>query len=326
MTFLWPVMLGSLLLVPPLVALYLRVHRRRRALAARFGGFGLAQAGGAGPGWRLHLPAGLLLAALLLLGASLARPHATLALPRVEGTVVLVLDVSASMAATDVEPSRMEAARAFARELVRRQPVTAQLGVVAFSDGGLAVQAPTHDRTLLLAAIDRLRPERGTSVGDGLRAALSAIAAAQGDPATAPPDAGAPRPAPATPATIVLLSDGENNAQPDPRAVAMAAAERGVRIYTVGVGSATGATLQLDGFSVHSRLDEAALQQIAELTGAAYYGPQDSAGLGGIYDEIATRLVARAEPTEVTALFAGAGLLLLLAGGLCSFMWFNRLA
>ncbi len=331
MTFLWPVMLGSLLLLPALIALYLRVQRRRRALAARYGGFGLAQAAGAGPGARRYLPPAFFLLALLLLGVSLARPQATLSLPRLEGTVVLVFDVSASMAAADVEPTRLEAARAAARELVRRQPATALVGVVAFSDGGLAVQAPTRDQNAILAAIERLSPQRGTSVGEGLLAALSTIAAAGERGAAVSVDTATATPAPLpqgayAPAAIVLLSDGENNAQPDPLEVAAAAAQRGVRIYTVGVGSAAGATLQLDGFSVNSRLDEGALRQLAQLTGGAYYSSQDSAGLRGIYDEVSAQLVARSEPTEVTALFAGAGLFLLLAGGLCSFLWFNRLA
>ncbi|NTU78870.1 MAG: VWA domain-containing protein [Chloroflexales bacterium] len=329
MSFIWPAMLGSLLLLAPLVALYLRTQGRRRALAARYGGFGLAQTAGAGPGPRRYIPPALSLIALLLLGVALARPQAIVSLPRLEGTLVLVVDVSASMAADDVEPTRLEAARAVARELVRRQPATALVGVVAFSDGGLAVQAPTRDQPAILAAIERLSPQRGTSVGEGIMAALNSIAAAGGEGPAGTADGPTPTPLPRgtyAPAAIVLLSDGENNAQPDPLAAAQAAAERGVRIYTVGVGSAAGTTLQLDGFSVHSRLEEEALRQIAQLTGGAYYGPQDSAGLRGIYDEVAARLVARPEATEVTALFVGAGLLLLLAGGLCSFLWFNRLA
>lgn len=327
MSFLWPAMLASLLLLLPLGVLYVRTLRGRRARAARAGGFGVPQAAGAGPGWRRAVPPALFLPALLLLGLALARPQATVSLPRLEGTVVLVVDVSASMAADDVAPSRLEAARATARELVERRPETALVGVVAFSDGGLAVQAPTADQEAILAAVDRLSPQRGTSVGEGLLAALNAIEAAeQEDPAAGDGEA-APRPrgAPA-PAAIVLLSDGENNARPDPLEVAALAAERGVRIFTVGVGTAAGATLQLDGFSVQSRLEEGALRQIAELTGGGYYGPQDSAGLPAIYDAVAARLAIRPEATEVTALFAGAGLLLLLAGGLCSFLWFNRIA
>lgn len=336
MSFTWPALLSSLLLVPLLAALYLRVQRRRRAVAERYGALGLARGpGGSVPGWRRHLPAALFLPALAMLCVALARPQATLALPRLEGTVILVVDVSGSMAADDLAPSRLEAAKAAARAFVERQPPTVRVGVVAFSDGGLAVQTPTASRPEILEAIERLQPQRGTSLGEGMRAALITIAAdaaAAGGPTAAPqPDPQGPDdPAEAPPAqypsaAIVLLSDGENNARPEPLELALAAAELGVRIYTVGMGSAAGVTLELEGFSVHTRLDEAALQQIAQLTGGAYIPAEASLGLSALYDQLATALVVRAEPTEITAPLAGAALLLLLAGGLCSFVWFNRL-
>lgn len=333
MSFIWPAMLVSLLLLPLFGVLYARVQRRRRRLAEQFGGFGLVHgAVGNRPGLHRRIPPLLFLLALALLSLALARPQATVSLPRLEGTVVLIFDVSGSMAATDVEPTRMEAARAAAKAFVERQPPTTQIGVVAFSDGGLAVQVPTSDQPTILAAIDRLTPQRGTSIGEGILAALNAIAANAG--AQSARSGSAPTALPATPgpqekypsAVIVLLSDGENNGQPDPLDAAQAAAERDVRIYPVGIGSAAGATLQLDGFSIHTRLEEAALRQIAELTGGTYYSAQDSRDMRSIYDEVAARLVVRPEETEVTALFATAGMVFLLIGGMCSFIWFNRLA
>jgi Ca-activated chloride channel family protein len=332
-SFVWPAMLASLLLLIPLGVLYLRVQRRRRELAARNPGFGPRPlAAGGGPGWRRKVPPALFLAAFALLCVAAARPRATLALPRFEGTVMLVVDVSGSMAATDLQPTRMAVAKAAAEELVRLQPPTARLGVVAFSDGGLTVQQPTGDGEAALAVIQRLEPQRGTAVGEGLLAALRTLAAEAGQqPVLEPPAQGEPAPPPAAPvqippATIVLLSDGENNAQPEPLEVAQAAAGLGVRIYTIGVGTTAGAQLQLDGFSVHSRLEEEPLRQLAALTGGAYLSAQDQPALRGIYDTMAAQFVVREEPAEITALFAGAGLLLLLVGGLCSFLWFNRLA
>ena len=327
MSFIWPAMLASLLLIPLFVALYLRLQRRRRELAARYGSLGLVQMAGRPLGRRRHVPPALFLSGLAVLLVGLARPQAQVALPRVEGTVILAFDVSGSMAADDLEPTRMEAAKAVAREFVQRQPPGVQIGVVAFSDGGLAVQAPTSDQEALLSAIGRISPQRGTSVGQGILASLTAIEAraeqqpAPGDGPQAPtPEAEAPE----TPASIVLLSDGENNAPPDPLEAAQAAAERGVRIYTVGVGSAEGTTLQVEGFSVHTQLDEAALQRIADLTEGAYYNAESPDQLRAIYESLERHLAIRSEMMEVTALFAGAGMLCLLAGAVCSLLWFSR--
>lgn len=324
MSLIWPLMLLSLLLLPLLVMIYLRAQGRRRQLAARYGGFGLTR-GGAGPGRRRHLPPALFLAALALLCVALARPQATLSLPQIEATVMLVFDVSGSMAADDMAPSRLDAAKAAAVAFVERQAPAVRVGVVAFSDGGLAVQMPTSSQGDILAAIERLAPQRGTSVGEGLVAALNAIAVdADAEPGAA---AGGPTALERYPsAMIVLLSDGENTAAPDPIEVALNAAALGVRIYPVGVGTTAGATLELEGFSVNSRLDEATLQQIALASGGVYAPIAAADGLAAIDDAIATRLTVRAEPIEITALFVGAALALLLGGGVCALLWFNRLA
>jgi Ca-activated chloride channel family protein len=270
----------------------------------------------------------------MILVIALARPQMVVNLPRVEGTIILAFDVSGSMAADDLKPNRMEAAKAAAREFVQRQPRSVQIGIVAFSDSGLAVQVPTNDQEAILAAINRLAPQRGTSLGQGMLTALNAIDAGK-EPATSlysnrtPPPGPTPTPTPVpkgtyTSAVIVLLTDGENNESPDPLAVAQAAADRGVRIYTVGLGSAAGTTLHVNGFTVHTQLDEATLQQVAQLTEGAYYSAENQEDLRTIYDNLGLQLVVKPEKTEVTALFAGAGILALLIGGVCSLLWFGR--
>lgn len=330
-------MLLFLIVIPLFLLLYLGLQRRRRRFLASYGSLGMVQgAMGRGLGLRRHIPPALFLAGLTILVIALARPQAVVSLPRVEGTVILAFDVSGSMAADDLQPTRMEAAKAAAVEFVKRQPSTVQIGVVAFSDGGFAVQPPTNDQEKILASINRLVPQRGTSVGRGILASLETIAAGKGeitqgeelnstgDPSPAP----TPTPVPEgsyTSAVIVLLTDGENNASPDPLAAALTAADRGVRIYTVGIGSAAGTILEVNGFTVHTQLDEAALQQIAQLTDGAYFNAQNEEDLRKIYDDLTPQLVIKPEKMEVTSILAGASILILLIGGTFSLLWFSRL-
>jgi Ca-activated chloride channel family protein len=265
---------------------------------------------------------------------ALARPQGEVSVPHQEGTVILAFDISGSMAGTDLLPTRLDAARAAAKDFVERQPASVVVGVVAFSDSGVAVQQPSNDQATVLAAIDRLAPQRGTSVGQGILASLATIATAAAGPNVdyysnrSPAPTPSPTPVPAgvhAPAVIVLLTDGENNENPDPIQAAQAAADRGIRIYTVGIGSAAGADLDLNGFQVHSTLDAASLKQISDITGGTYYEATDTASLHSIYDNLDTTLVLRTEQIELTALFAAAGLALLLAGGVLSLVWLGRL-
>jgi len=335
MSFIWPTMLVLLFLIPLFGVLYIMLQQRRRRLAASYGSLGLvAGATGRGPGIRRHIPPALFLVGLTILAIALARPQAAVSLPKVEGTVILVFDVSGSMAADDLKPTRMEAAKAVARDFVERQPPSVQLGVVAFSDGGLSVQAPTNDQEAVLASIDRLTPQRGTSLGQGILAALNTIAVDDAgqtpdlDSSLTPGPTTTPTPVPEgayESAVIVLLTDGENTDAPDPLEAAQAAADRGVRIYTVGIGSAAGATLQINGFTVHTRLDEAMLQQISEIARGAYYRAENEEDLHSIYENLVTRLVIKPEKMEVTSIFAGASILVLLMGGTFSLLWFGRL-
>jgi Ca-activated chloride channel homolog len=329
MSFIWPTLLVLLLLVPLCIVLYLRMQRRRQYLAARYGSLGMVQAAAGRPlGRRRHIPPALFLVGLAILLVALARPQSPISLPRVEGTVILAFDVSGSMAAEDMQPTRMEAAKAVARDFVERQPTSVQIGVVAFSDGGFAIQAPTNDQAAILAAINRITPQRGTSVGQGIIASLSTLAADAGqtprrystiEPTPAPVQAGSQ-----TSTMIVMLTDGENNGPPDPLAAAQAAADRGVRIYTVGIGSPAGTTLHVNGFTVHTQLDETTLQQISQLSQGVYYNASNQDELQSIYQDLDLQLVVKPEETEITALFAGIGVLFLLIGGICSMLWFSR--
>jgi Ca-activated chloride channel family protein len=251
----------------------------------------------------------------------------TVNLPRVEGTVILVFDVSGSMAAEDVAPNRMTAAKVSASEFVRSQPTSVLIGVVAFSESGLSVQVPTHDQDAVLASINRLEPQRGTSLGHGILTALTTIAGDL-DEGTTTENAPTPTPVPEGdfgPEIIVLISDGENTAPPDPFEAAFSAAERGVRIYSIGIGSAAGTTLDINGYTVYTQLNEIALEQIAGLTGGEYYRAESDEDLREIYDNISPELVIRPEKMEVTSLFAAASILTLLLGGGLMLLWFGRL-
>jgi Ca-activated chloride channel family protein len=334
MTFIWPRMLWSLLLVPLFVVGYLLLQRRRWRITANYGSLGIVRGpSGKTPGFTRHLPQTVFLAGLTILTFTLARPQAVVSLPRVEGTVILAFDVSGSMAATDFKPTRMEAAKVAAQDFIQHQPPGVVIGVVGFSDGGFAVQPPTNDRDALLASIKRLSPTNGTSVAHGIEASLNTIDANnQATPLTysnlLPTLTPTPTPMPKgtyTSAVIVLLSDGENNESPDPLAEAQVAADRGVRIYTVGIGSAAGTNVHVNGFTVHTQLDEATLKQIAQISGGAYYNAQNEQDLLKIYDSLGSSLVVKPEKTEITSLFAGASILVLLIGGVLSLAWFSRL-
>jgi Ca-activated chloride channel family protein len=338
MNFIWPPMLLSLALIPIGVLLYWIIDRRRRRLLPTFGGPEPAQGRSRRlAGLRRRIPPALMLCGLVVMSVALGRPQAVVALPREEGTVILAFDVSASMAATDLTPTRMEAARVAAKDFVARQPSGVTVGVVAFSDSGVSIQMPTDDQAAVDAAIDRLAPQRGTSLGQGIIASLNVIAQAEAGPwandyysnqSPAPSPTATPTPVASgthDSAVIVLLSDGENNESPDPLAAAQTAADRGVRIYTVGVGSSAGTSVTVSGFQVHTQLDQATLQGISQVTGGSYYSAADSQQLRSIYDNLDTQLVIQPQMTEITALFAGLSLVLLIAGGLTSLAWLGRL-
>jgi Ca-activated chloride channel family protein len=332
-TFVWPWLLLLLPLIPTGLGLLMLLDARRARQAAQFGHLRL---GGMTPParvvFRRRIVAAFFLAGLALLIISMARPQSVVSLPVSEGTVILAFDVSGSMSADDLKPTRLEAAKAAARDFVDRQPDSVVIGVVAFSDSGLAVQPPTNNPDLVLAAINRLAPQRGTSVGRGIIDSLGVIAKAQEDPARGmynnrvDPSA-SPTPVPPgafSSASIVLLTDGENNERPDPIAAAELAAEYGVRIYPIGIGSEEGATITIEGFTVRSRLDPALLAEIAKTTDGEYFTADNRDELQAIYDELDPNLTIKPQTTEVTAILGGFGLTLFLIGGLASLAWNGR--
>ncbi len=328
-------MLWVLVLLPLFVIFYLIQQGRRRRIAAQYSGFGVAgQNDSKGAGLRRHLPPLLFLAALTILILASARPQTVVSLPTQDGIIMLAFDVSGSMAADDLKPTRMEAAKAAARDFIDKQPSTVQIGIVAFSDGGLSVRPPTNDKDALYTSMDQLAPQRGTSLGSGILVSLNAIAVSRAGDTThfysnlTPAPTAAPTPVPQgayIPAVIILLTDGENNENPNPLAAAQAAANQGVRIYTVGIGSAAGTTLHVNGFTVHTQLDEALLKQISQMTGGSYYNAESAQDLKNIYDDLDPQLTIKPQKMEVTSLFAGAGIIVLMLGGLYSLLWFGRL-
>ena len=332
MTFTWPMMLLSLLLIPFFIAIYVRIQRRRQKIVENMGSLGFAQdASGGRIGRRRHIPPILFLVGLTVLLVALARPTAVVSLPGLESTVILSFDVSGSMSATDMLPTRMEAAKAAARDFVQRQPSNVQIGIVAFSDGGISVQAPTKDQPTILAAIDRLTPQRGTSVGSGILASLNTIALHRGDiPLTGDSLTPMPTPTPVPygtyiPAAIVLLTDGENTTNPDPIEAALTAAQQGVRVYTIGVGSVAGTTLTVNDFTVFTQLNEPMLQQIASMTDGIYYNAQSEEDLREIYENLNVQVVIKPEKTEITSIFTGVSIVFMLLGSAFSLVWFSRL-
>ena len=334
MSFIWPSLLFMLLTVPVLVLLYLWLQRRRYSFAARYGSLGLVHdSRGSGIGIRRHVPAMIFLAGITILLFSLARPQATMGVPKIEGTVMLTFDVSGSMAAADLQPTRMEAAKTAAHEFVENQPTGISIGVVVFSDGGISVQPPTDNREETLATIDRLVPRRGTSVGNGILVALNTIAVDAGDPPIlntsdlSQDPAVEPVQAPQgwyPSSVIVLFTDGENNQEPDPAMAAEVAADLGVRVYTVGIGTPAGTSIEVEGMTIHTSLDETMLQFIAGETGGMYYNAGDEQQLQRIYSDIEPKLSIKPEEIEMTSVFAGLGMIVFLIGGMLSLLWFGH--
>jgi Ca-activated chloride channel homolog len=360
MQFLWPVLLPLLLLIPVGVAAYIWNLRRRRPAAVRYSSLSLVRA--AAPrraGWRRHVPFAILVAAgtALLLGFS--RPVVVASVPASQATIILALDVSGSMCSTDISPTRLQAAEAAAEQFVRSQGPTTQIGIVAFSGFGQIVQAPTNDQQTLLDALQSLATGRRTAIGSGLLSSIDAIA--QVDPSVMPTTGeGRPGEEPVPPAAgdyapdiIVLLTDGASNAGPDPAEAALQAADRGLRVYTIGFGtdSPQGIDAQCaqgvigrepggfgnggggagngggsGGFGsapggFNRGIDEATLRQIADTTGGTYYPAESAGDLEQVFAKLPTSLITRHEVQDVAIAFMGIGGILAAASLLLGRLW-----
>lgn len=330
MSFIWPLMFSALIIAPLLIVGYVVLARRRNAHLAELAAQGFTpNAAALKLRRRRHIPPALFLFGLTLLLLSLARPQMAVSVPRREGTVILAFDVSNSMAATDLAPTRLAAAKQAAKEFVQRQPPAIRIGIVAFGNGALVTQQPTSDRTALVGAIDRLTPSGATSLGQGIFTSLSAIAGKpiQVDPAKlgdGPDGAQGVKIGFYGNAAIVLLSDGENTSDLDPIDVAKLASVAGVKVYPVGIGSPDGTVLKVDGFSVATKLDEDQLIEIAQVTDGNYYSASDAASLSRIYRSIDLKWTTVTKQTEVTGIIAAGSAVLLAIGAGLSLLWFGR--
>jgi Ca-activated chloride channel homolog len=339
MNFIWAPALSLLAVVVALAVLYVLAQRRRHRYALRYANLSLVrEAIGKGPGWRRHVPPAFFVLALAFMSVAVARPQAVVAVPSQEGTVILAIDVSGSMLAEDMKPNRMEAAKAAARAFVDKQSAAVRIGVVSFSGDASIVQSPTTDKSLVVAAINRLRAQRATAIGRAILISLDAIFEGSEDDLPSSilqQPGGSPLPT-ATPfpsylqgqhaaASIVLMSDGQNNQFPPPLDIVDQATQRGVRIFTIGVGSAGGTIVRLQGRSVRTALDEATLKRIAELTDGEYFNASTERDLRAVYENLTTQLVIRNEKTELTAYFTAAAAVLAVLAGMFSLLWFNRL-
>jgi Ca-activated chloride channel family protein len=293
----------------------------QRQRASTLAAAGLSAPGRAG--WRRHVPPALFLVALTLLLFGVARPQATVPVPRAAGTVILAFDVSNSMGAKDIAPTRLAAAQSAAISFVEAQPDTVDIGVVAFGQGALTTQLPTDDHPGTIAAIKRLRVAGGTSLGQAILGSLTAITGKTvglpGD-SEPPPDLGY-----WGSATIVMLSDGEDTGGPDAVAAAELAANAGVHIETIGVGTVEGTTIEVDGYQVATALNEDLLTQVAETTSGSYHRAEDAESLGAIYKSLDLRITTHDEALELTAGVIGLAILLLMAGGFLMINWFGRI-
>ena len=325
MTFLWPEFLWLLLAVPACIVGYLSLLKLKKKAAVRYASLSLLkEALGRGQRWRRHLPPALLLVALAAMIAAIARPAAVITLPSHHETVILALDVSGSMRASDVEPTRIEAAQAAARTFVNEQPRSTRIGVVAFAGSAALVQPPTSNRTDVLAAIDQLQLQHATAVGSGLLVSLKAVFPDVEFDLKKKPEVAPVPPGSYTSAAIILLTDGQTTAGPDPVEAARLAAERGVRVFTVGVGTDNGQILTGEGWSMRVRLDEDALKAIADLTRAEYFYAGSAMDLKKVYQSLRSKLVMEKKQTEITAIFSAAAAATVLLSAALSLLWFNR--
>jgi Ca-activated chloride channel family protein len=317
-SFHWPLVLSALAVLPILVALYIDRDRRRVAAQARFGNPDLLpNVVDREPGRLRYLPPLVLLVALVFMIVGVARPHATVRVPREEATIVLAMDVSRSMKATDIQPTRLDAARVAAKTFLDEVPEKFRVGVVSFATRAVVGVAPTEDRTLVTTALDTLKPGEGTAIGDAVALSLR-VGQPRGQTAAVPPRA------------IVLISDGaRDGGQVDPGDAAQQAKRRGVPVYSVLVGTPDGVVEEelTGGFRRIIRVppNPETLEQVAKTSGGEFFAAPDSAGLSRVYEELGSRLGTRNEDREVTDVFAGLAAALVLIAATISAVLFRRI-
>lgn len=333
MGFHWPEALWLLLAAPLLAGAYIVILRRKKRSVVRYSSLGLVREAMAGRAWRRHLPPALLLLGLVGALLAIARPNAVVTLPSQQRVIVLAIDVSLSMRAADVLPSRLAAAQAAARRFVQEQPPDVRIGIVSFAGTAALVQQPTSSKEDLVAAIDRLQLDRQTAIGSGIVVSLATLFPQEGidlaamvldrrtlkRPARPAPVASNPH------AAIILLTDGRRTTGPDPLEAARMAADRGIRVFTVGFGTAAGAMAPVEGYSIFMMFDEETLKAIADLTGAEYFHATTADELHKVYERLGSKLVLQRERTEITVLFAAVATILIAAAAALSLAWFSRI-
>jgi Ca-activated chloride channel family protein len=348
MDFLWPHNLGWMLLLPVLPLLYLWLLRRRGKAALRYPSLGLVRAA-LGPGrWRRHVPPAIVFLALALVTFALARPTAPLTLPWSRSTILLAIDISRSMRVGDVKPSRMVAAQEAAKAFLAEVPARIEVGLVTFAGTAQVAQAATLDRASVVGAVDAIQMQYGTAIGNAIVVCLSELFPDHGidlgeltfgtrRPARPLDDkTGRPKPPPKeiTPvppgsydaAAIILLSDGRRTMGLDTIEAARMAADRGVRIYVVGLGTPDGHAAMGDEMAIYLQLDEPTLRRVAQMTGGEYHHAATAEALRAVYQKLGSRVQVSARQTELTGLLAAAAAVLLIAGAGLSVRWFGRSA
>jgi Ca-activated chloride channel family protein len=349
MTLLWPGFLLLLGLIPLLIGVYIWSLRRRRRFAIRFSSLALVRdAIPRRSRLRRHLPFALLLLALTSLVLALVRPVVITSVPTDQTTIILAIDVSLSMRQTDVQPSRLAAAESAALSFIERQKSTTQIGIVAFSTDAELVQAPTTDQEALQTAVESLTLGRRTAIGSGILKSIDAIAEVDKNvsPSVNPPGS-APEPTPVphgayVPDIIVLLTDGVSNTGPLPLDAAKEASDRGIRVYTIGYGTANGGGFPFDpqfqggggffgggggggffpfGGGFRRGIDETTLKQIAAMTGGQYYSASSAGELENVFRSLPTYLITKHEVTEISVLFAAIGALMAALAVALSLLW-----
>lgn len=321
-TFLWPAALLGLVLVPLGLLAYLLLQRRRDKYTVRFTNLDLlANVAPKRPGMRRHLPAVLALLALTALVLGVARPQAAIKVPKRQATLVLAMDTSASMTADDVEPTRLDAARRAARTLLESLPDASRVGVVGFAQYAATVSPVLADKDAVLDAIDNVRPEGGTALGEAIDQALAMGHAATGNAKTTKENG--------PPFAVIVLSDGASTTGRDPINAAERAKEAGIPVYTVALGTESGTVEVTDEFGqthvVPVPPDKETLRRIAETTGGKTYEAPTEEQLRSVYEEVATRVGYDERQRELTVAFTAAGGVLLLLGAALSALWFNRI-
>jgi Ca-activated chloride channel homolog len=345
MNFLWPHMLYLLALVPALVGMYLWLLRRKRTALPVTNLNLIKQALGAGPGWRRHVPPALLLLAIAVMFVAAARPVAQIKLPSQQETIILAMDVSGSMRAADVLPSRIVAAQTAAKAFINELPRHVRVGIVAFAGSAQLAQLPTLSREDLITAIDRFQLQRGTATGNGIMLSLATLfpddgidigVLTYGRPASkglsldqqGKDEKKEREPVPPgsyNSAAIIMLTDGQRTTGVDPMEAAKLAADRGVRVYTVGIGTVEGETIGAEGWSMRVRLDAETLKQIATRTEAEYFYAGTAEDLKKVYEKLSSRITLETKETEISAIFAAIAAALAVLAAALSLWWFNRI-